>query len=80
MKVKDLIEQLSKFPQDMEVIGTYPYWDTSCGRVQWELTDGIDLHTAEVLKEKNGFYSYEESYVLDKIVPYTKQTVLILDL
>ena len=79
MKVKDLIEQLKKFPEDLEVVGTYPYWDTTCGRDQWELTDDFDLYTSEVLKTKYS-YSYEETYQCGKVVPYTKQSVLIIDL
>lgn len=75
MKVKDLIEQLKKFPEDLEVVGTYPYWDKD----RWGLTDDFDLYTTEVLKTEYT-YSYEETYRCDKVIPYTKQNVLILDL
>jgi arabinogalactan endo-1,4-beta-galactosidase len=79
MKVKDLIEKLKTFDENLDVVGTYPYWDTTCGKDRWELTDDFDLYTTEVLKTKYS-YSYEETYRCDKVVPYTKQTVLILDL
>jgi len=32
MKVKDLIEKLKTFDENLEVVGTYPYWDTTCGK------------------------------------------------
>ena len=79
MKVKDLIGKLSKFSPDLEVVGTYPYWDTTCGKDRFELTDDIHLYTTEVLKTEYS-YSYEETYRCDKVIPYTKQTVLILDM
>ena len=80
MKVKDLIEQLKKFPEDLEVVGTYPYWDTTCGKDRWELTNDIDFYTNEVLKTDYGGYSYHEIYVGENLVPSSKQTVLILEL
>lgn len=79
MKVKDLIEKLKTFDENLEVVGTYPYWDTTCGRDQWELTEDFYFYTTEVLKTEY-YYSYEETYQCDKVVPYTKQTVLILEL
>jgi hypothetical protein len=80
MKVKELIEKLKAFDENLEVIGTYPYYDTPCGKDRWELTSDVEFYTSEVIKNKDDYYTYEEVYVGDKVVPHTKETVLILDL
>lgn len=77
--VKDLIDQLSKFPPDLVVVGLYSEYHPCAGKGESTITDDIELYERELFKT-NGFYDYETYTSGGKLTPYTKERVLIIEL
>jgi hypothetical protein len=78
MKVKELIEQLSKYPQDTEVLLSYP----ECigdGPSNWVISNDISFYNTKLFKTEYGIYDYTEIYSGGVKVPSTKEDVLILE-
>jgi hypothetical protein len=75
MKIKDLIEKLNDYPPDMEVLIDYANRDGHC-----IVVSHLDFYTNEVMRTVYGSYFYEEVYFENILVPYTKETALIISI
>ena len=73
MKVKELIEQLKKFPEDLEVVGQWR--DVEYGL---DISQEISVYVATV-KNTNGIYGLGPIFQYDKELPSTDVEVLIID-
>ena len=75
MKVKELIEQLKKFPEDLEVVGQWR--DVEYGL---DISQDIDVYKSTV-KQTPGcdHYTLEPLCVYGKELPSTDVEVLIID-
>ena len=73
MKVKELIEQLKKFPQDLDVVGQWR--DVDYGL---DITQEIDVYVATV-NNTNGIYGLGPIFQYGKELPSTDVEVLIID-
>jgi hypothetical protein len=73
MKVKDLIEKLKKYPEDLEVVGQWK--DIEYG---YDITQSISVYEKTV-KNINGIYSLTSVFQYGKELPSTDVKVLIID-
>ena len=73
MKVKELIEILKKFPEDLEVVGQWK--DIEYG---WDITQQVDVYT-QTVKNTNGTYNLGPIFQYGKELPSTDVEVLIID-
>jgi hypothetical protein len=73
MNVKELIEILQKFPEDLEVCGQWN--DIEYGR---DITQQVDVYTKTV-KNTNGIYNLGPTFQYGKELPSTDVEVLIID-
>lgn len=72
MKVKDLIEILKQFPEDLDVVGEWK--DVEYG---YDISSGVNVYTKNVINT-NGIYSLTPTYQYKKELPYTKTEVLVI--
>ncbi len=72
MKVKDLIEELKKFPEDLDVVGMWE--DLEYGL---DINQGVDVYTATV-KNTNGIYSLTPTFRYNKELPWSDIEVLVI--
>jgi hypothetical protein len=72
MKVKDLIEELKKYPEDLEVVGCWE--DNEYG---YDISQELDLYTKTV-KNTNGRYSLGPIFQYKKELPSTDVEVLVI--
>jgi hypothetical protein len=77
MKIKELIEKLKGFPDDLEVVGAKFYYDAPMGKYETEYDNEFDIQTKPLLKTKYGAYSDCEIFVGGKAITTTTETVLI---
>lgn len=73
MKVKELIEILKKFPEDLEVCGQWR--DIEYGK---DITQSISVYEKTV-KNTNGIYGLGSVFQYGKKLPSTDVKVLIID-
>jgi len=73
MNVKELIEILKKYPEDLEVVGQWK--DNEYG---WDITQDIDVYT-QTVKNTNGNYGLGSVFQYGKELPSTDVEVLIID-
>jgi hypothetical protein len=73
MNVKELIEILQEFPEDLEVVGQWK--DIEYG---WDITQDIDVYT-QTVKNTNGIYRLGPTFQCGKELPSTDVEVLIID-
>ncbi len=74
MTVKDLIEELKKFPEDMEIVGQWE--DNEYG---YDITQYVDVFKTTV-KNTNGIYSLSTVFQYGKELPSTDVEVLVIDI
>ena len=74
MTVKDLIEELKKFPEDMEIVGQWK--DNEYG---YDITQYVDVFKTTV-KNTNGIYSLSTTFQYGKELPSTDVEVLVIDI
>lgn len=72
MKVKDLIEELKKFPEDLDVVGMWN--DLEYG---WDISQSVDVYTTTV-KNTNGIYSLTPTFRYNKELPWSDIEVLVV--
>jgi hypothetical protein len=73
MKVKDLIEILKKFPEDLEIVGQWK--DVDYGP---DITQNIEVFTTTV-KNTDGIYNLGPVFQYGKELPSTDVEVLVID-
>ena len=74
MTVKDLIEELKKFPEDMEIVGQWK--DNEYG---YDITQYVDVFKTTV-KNTNGIHSLSTAFQYGKELPSTDVEVLVIDI
>jgi hypothetical protein len=74
MKVKDLIEELKKYPEDLEVVGQWE--DNIYG---YDITQELVLYTTTV-KNTEGRYGLGHIFQYNKELPSTDVKVLVIKL
>ena len=74
MKVKDLIEELKKYPEDLEVVGQWE--DNIYG---YDITQELVLYTTTV-KNTEGRYGLGPIFQYNKELPSTDVKVLVIKL
>lgn len=75
MKVKDLIEKLKQFPEDMEIVGQWR--DNEYGL---DISQDIDVYKSTVKKTPGwDYYTLEPLGQYGKELPSTDVEVLIID-
>jgi len=73
MNVKELIEILQEFPEDLEVVGQWK--DVEYGR---DITQKISVYT-KIVKNTKGIYNLGPTFQCGKELPSTDVEVLIID-
>lgn len=73
MTVKDLIEELKKFPEDMEIVGQWK--DIEYG---YDITQYVNVFKRTV-KNTNGIYSLTTTFQYGKELPSTDVEVVVID-
>jgi hypothetical protein len=73
MKVKDLIEILKKFPEDLEIVGQWK--DIEYGP---DITQDIEVY-AKTVKNTDGIYNLGPVFQYGKELPSTDVEVLVID-
>ena len=73
MNVKELIEILQEFPEDLEVVGQWK--DVEYGR---DITQKISVYT-KIVKNTKGIYNLGTTFQYGKELPSTDVEVLIID-
>lgn len=73
MTVKDLIEELKKFPEDMEIVGQWK--DIEYG---YDITQYVNVFKRTV-KNTNGIYSLTATFQYGKELPSTDVEVVVID-
>lgn len=73
MKVKDLIEELKKFPEDLDIVGQWR--DIEYG---YDISQSVNVFKRTV-KNTNGIYSLTTTFKYGKELPSTDVEVLVID-